>query len=851
MATPQITTDFVIIDDADALTNWGTIVGGKAILEPDVKVQGSNAVGTEAKATGIKGVTYDMGAGGTDMRNTFLMIWINVIGKAFVSTRAAGGVFVRLEDTSGNTGDWYVGGSDTAWVGQGYKLLVIDVNRAFDAQSASVDKSNIRYVGAAGDWQVAVSKSTAIALDIMRYGTRFEITGGSGIDPISFQDVIDKDQSDDTYYGIITRDKNGNLEFAGKIFIGDPSGARGLETVFRDSEDVVTFADNPVESGYYGIEISQVAGSPTDIEFGEVVSSGNNAIGSKGLTIISDETEWTHEPSFVVNNVNNIGLYSLQTRNFANVYIGASGNPLAGSNVFIVDCNFNDVDRLIKNIDSTSGSPLLLRNKISFAKDTQASIDLIDTEDILRNEFDIIQGRGFIHTPPGTDDFIITEYNFDQFLKPYVSVGLNETWDIINPTWTIYPSGQDELEFLNPSGNVVNEKYDFNFTVKTPAGVAISGAHTWVGETSPSVLLPSGNRQDTDANGDATSRYLQNEYTDLLASGLNTNPRDDTFAKVYSYTKSPFTTSLGTINSAQNLNVTLLTDNNISETDQDTAISDGSGIIVTRDQATPFAIIAYTAGNGGTITDGDVIAGASSNASGIFREQAQGNTTAGKIFLEDVDGTFSAGEELDIIAGAGTWDDADYTSGSQQEFTWGIDAQSKSLQTTYDYLSAKISEGDSTIDSIFADAILWGEDENSLLVQAVGGDTYKTERTVRLLEGGYIYNRGAGNISYMTADDGTTFTPPTTYTLTLTDLKSNSEVRIYEDISGDPGNELDGIENSGTTFQYTYTYGGSDINVIVVIFHLSWLAVRLFLTLSNADRSIPIQQFTDRVYENP
>ena len=106
-----------------------------------------------------------------------------------------------------------------------------------------------------------------------------------------------------------------------------------------------------------------------------------------------------------------------------------------------------------------------------------------------------------------------------------------------------------------------------------------------------------------------------------------------------------------------------------------------------------------------------------------------------------------------------------------------------------------------------------------------------------------------GTIEYMTADDGWTFTPPASYSYTLTGLKTDSEVRIY---NAADDSELGGIESSGTTFAYNYTYGGSDITAYVIVFHLEWKEVRLLnQTLSNSNQSIPIQQSIDRVYLNP
>jgi hypothetical protein len=84
--------------------------------------------------------------------------------------------------------------------------------------------------------------------------------------------------------------------------------------------------------------------------------------------------------------------------------------------------------------------------------------------------------------------------------------------------------------------------------------------------------------------------------------------------------------------------------------------------------------------------------------------------------------------------------------------------------------------------------------------------------------------------------------------LLLTDLKANSEVRIYR-VSD--GAYLDGIENSGASFQYNYTFPGANFDVYVHILHMDWLFNRLDITLTNSNQTIPVQYNTDRVYSNP
>lgn len=85
------------------------------------------------------------------------------------------------------------------------------------------------------------------------------------------------------------------------------------------------------------------------------------------------------------------------------------------------------------------------------------------------------------------------------------------------------------------------------------------------------------------------------------------------------------------------------------------------------------------------------------------------------------------------------------------------------------------------------------------------------------------------------------------YELNITGLKPNSEVRIY--ISGST-TELGGIENSGTSFSWNFTYE-PDFYVDIVVMNLQYQHYRINnLLLENADMSILVQQIIDRNYLN-
>lgn len=96
---------------------------------------------------------------------------------------------------------------------------------------------------------------------------------------------------------------------------------------------------------------------------------------------------------------------------------------------------------------------------------------------------------------------------------------------------------------------------------------------------------------------------------------------------------------------------------------------------------------------------------------------------------------------------------------------------------------------------------------------------------------------------------GTTVTTPVQYTLSLTGLKTGSEVRIF---TAGTRTELTGIESTtSSTFSYQYSYT-ADFNVDIVIMNIGYQYIRYTsITCTSSNMSIPIQQQLDRTYYNP
>lgn len=107
---------------------------------------------------------------------------------------------------------------------------------------------------------------------------------------------------------------------------------------------------------------------------------------------------------------------------------------------------------------------------------------------------------------------------------------------------------------------------------------------------------------------------------------------------------------------------------------------------------------------------------------------------------------------------------------------------------------------------------------------------------------------GGGEVMSVRNGTGASTNVVATVNFSLTGLVDGTEVRIYR-VSDDV--ELYGEENSsgGTvTYQYNYT---SDTPVYIHIHHVQYVPIRLELSLTADDASVPVQQRFDRAYSNP
>ena len=138
-----------------------------------------------------------------------------------------------------------------------------------------------------------------------------------------------------------------------------------------------------------------------------------------------------------------------------------------------------------------------------------------------------------------------------------------------------------------------------------------------------------------DSIGEYSDNMLYRTYTDGTTV-LNTVEYNDFALKIYKYGFVPFVSAISE-NELFAGTVTLIPDSNLSSVTSASAMSLGAGVQVTQSVTTPNELISF---DGGTVafTEGESLT-FSGGGTGILREQTEGDTASGKLFVVARNGT--------------------------------------------------------------------------------------------------------------------------------------------------------------------------------------------------------------------
>lgn len=389
-----------------------------------------------------------------------------------------------------------------------------------------------------------------------------------------------------------------------------------------------------------------------------------------------------------------------------------------------------------------------------------------------------------------------------------LTVNSNKTWNVINPVWVVGTSDQDDIDFLTGTSNSVNEKYSVDTVVQEADGTKIQNALVIIYENTQLDDLVQ--ELVSDANGIAAGSWIYKTFTDNAGASLTVLTYGGHALRVDKWLFLPFV-AMQVSNAAFDAPVVLVDDPNIVQTNQATALSDGSGITWNED-TNPSSIIEFASGTG-TLSVNDTVTGGTSGATGIVTKIVDGNSVAGVVHLKTRNATdFSGAENLSNGAG---WS-ATLVSGSQQDFAIWIGGNSKSLQVVHDYFAALTSE--TTLSGTGELVHEWGRDSRGRALYATGSSFF-TERSYS--KGVIIINYGVGVLDHFTDDAGNTYVPPVSVALVVTvkdenrDPIENAQTSIR--LLNSPFTQLMNEDTIATgVASENYSYAG-DVDIVIKV----------------------------------
>lgn len=236
MATPTLTPGFTVLSTCDATTGWSA-----GTVDTEVVKQGTASLSGILRTTGLNTRTYT--ATTFNSANQHLRLWLNYASIGFLETAINGGIRLFAQDTAGNIGYWYLGGRDT--YDGGWILLQVDMDRAFDSTSGTVNRASINRVGFTLNLTGAPRNATNTWYDYLVLGNGLTIAGGTAVDPVTWNDIALADAA--AGYGAV-RKQNGVFFVNTNLIFGSASNI-----YFEDSNQIVVFEDQPVDADLYKI----------------------------------------------------------------------------------------------------------------------------------------------------------------------------------------------------------------------------------------------------------------------------------------------------------------------------------------------------------------------------------------------------------------------------------------------------------------------------------------------------------------------------------------------------------------------------------------------------------------------
>lgn len=258
-----------------------SIKGGWHLIVLDVNSRSADRTGgTPPDNTAIYGVGVGMNVGATASKSTVFAIDIMQRGTYLEVTGP------YSNDSGGNGLDFNDNGvsADTITRDDAGSF----VTDGWEAGDICVVTGTTYNNGEYGVVTVAAATLTLTTGDLAQ--TETNVTTAYCHAVVGFDDIVEKDETDDSWFGMVTKSANGEVELQGNLYTGDQSGAGHI--YFRSRSEKIVFTDQPCDSVWYVVEDT----GQTHLNIGDSTGTVDARVGFSGSVISSDDSYFESLP---------------------------------------------------------------------------------------------------------------------------------------------------------------------------------------------------------------------------------------------------------------------------------------------------------------------------------------------------------------------------------------------------------------------------------------------------------------------------------------------------------------------------------------------------------------------------
>lgn len=450
-----------------------------------------------------------------DLSSTVVYFWFLSMTASYLDTWENGGIGMRLEDSSGNWSEWWLGGSDT-YAG-GWRRFCLSTSSSPDDESASSPTLSVTKKVIIRTKAVTKSKLTDNTfVDYIQHGTGgIKVTGGSVPSPGDWSEVLSGDES--VYAGLI-REVGGVYYLLGPVQFGDDTSG---DVYFSDSNQIVvtedlyrTFtatsnrstAESLVDSTHFSASVLANAGGTTNFQLGD--KSGSQGIqgcvlksgGDRKLILTATDAD-----------IDELKLYGCTFLDLGTVSL-----PVTAAGREVLSCNFGDCAEVLPS------TCVVKYCKFVNADDRGCRIS---TTSFNVTDCDFIACGHGVHFP-NTGTYAFTALKFS-----------GNTYDIENSSGGLVTINADansdpgsyEITVSGGSVTIVNTK-TLTITCKNSSGNVVEGVKVRIEKDPSGDLISEGTTNSSGVYTDASYNYTGDQDVKIIArlKGYNFNAASDT-----------------------------------------------------------------------------------------------------------------------------------------------------------------------------------------------------------------------------------------------------------------------------------------------------------------------------------